>query len=470
MKPELRLEQKLYLSPQIILNLRLLALPALELECVLREEMEKNPSLEEVPEAGEEFEEEVKKKGEERKDDEFDWTDLLPEGIQEGGSGFRGVTSTSDESYEFSLPAGRSPVEAVLEMVRARLKAEDLVYAEYILQNLDEDGFLLITKEELKENLGISDEKLAQILEVIQSIEPGGIASSNHQEAFLAQLKRLGWTNESLEYQIVSSFYESWLKLDFKTLARRLRVKVEFARRAVENLKVLEMRPLRLYDNLQANYIEPDFVLTIEGEKLVINFRDENIPNLRISPYYRDILRNPKAFSQEEVEFAREKVRSALLFIKAIEERKAILKRVVEYIVDKQKRFFWEGEAGLIPLTIKDCARDLGYHPSKIYRALQRKYLSTPTGIFPLKKFFARGLRPSFAEGMGEALRSREGVKVRIKELLAVEDPNSPLSDEEIARRLAKEGVSISRRTVVKYRQELKIPSSRQRQRSQEKF
>lgn len=445
MKPELKLQQKLVLTPQLILNLKLLALPTLELEKVLREEIEKNPCLEESPES-EEILEEEKRKGEEGGSDEFDYTDLLPE------DGYYTPTiKTEDEPPDFSPPAPESPIDAITRLIRGELPREDHPYAEYILQSLDEDGFLTITREEILQNLEIDEGRLTKILQVIKAIEPGGIGAFTKQEAFLAQLEKRGFSSDSLEYQIIENFYELWLKMDYKRIAKETKRDWEKVEKALKNLKILEPRPLRQYYSTPLTYIEPDFEIKIEGTQINILFRDEYLPSLRIAPYYRDVLNNPNSYTAEEVEFAKEKVRNALNFIKAISARKKMLNKIVSYITEKQAQFFRNGS--LLPLSIKDCAKDLGIHPSIVSRAIVQKYLSTPTGIFPLRYFFSSGI--------GE--KSKVRVKERVKELIENEDPSSPLTDDEIVSRLQAEGVNIARRTVVKYREELKILSSRKR-------
>ncbi|MEO0102406.1 MAG: RNA polymerase factor sigma-54 [candidate division WOR-3 bacterium] len=454
MKQELKLQQKLILTPQLLLNLKLLALPTLELEQVLREEIEKNPCLEESLESEEALEEEEKTKGEDpslrhearRKDEEFDYTDLLPE------EGYYSPTiRTEEEPSDFSPPAPESPIDAIIGLIRAELPKEDHPYAEYILQSLDEDGFLTMTREEILQNLEIDEDKLKKILQVIKSIEPGGIGAFTKQEAFLAQLEKRGFSSDSLEYRIIENFYEPWLKMDYKTIAKEIKKELKEVEKALTNLKILEPRPLRQYYSNPLTYIEPDFEIKIEGDQINIFFRDEYLPSLRIASYYRDVLNNPNSYTAEEVAFAKEKVRNALKFIKAISARKKMLNKIVCYITEKQAQFFRSGS--LLPLTIKDCAKDLGIHPSIISRAIVRKYLSTPTGIFPLRYFFSSGI--------GE--KSKVSVKERVKQLIENEDPSSPLTDDEIVSRLKEEGVNIARRTVVKYREELKILSSRKR-------
>ncbi len=445
MKQEISLQQKLILTPQLLLNLKLLALPVMELEQVLREEIEKNPCLEEVTE-GEMVPEEETVEREEGRDEEFDYADLLP---QEGYS----LPTEKEEASEFSLPAPENPLEAIATLVRAKLPKEDYPYAEYILHTLDEDGFLTMSKEEFCQSLGITEEKLEKILEVIKSMEPGGIGAANRQEAFLIQLQKRGFSPTSLEYEIVKNFYESWLKMDHKKIAKETKRDLAEVNKALENLKILEPRPLRQYYSSPLTYIEPDFEVKMEGEKISVFFREEYLPNLRIAPHYREILNNPRAHTKEEVDFAKEKVRHALNLIRAIEERKALLYKVVSYIVEKQSLFFRTGQ--LSPLTVRDCAKELNLHPSIISRAVTRKYLSTPMGIFPLRHFLS--------PGMGE--KSKADVKMRVKELIEKEDPSSPLTDAQIVRKLQEEGVKCARRTVVKYREELNIPSCRKRKR-----
>jgi len=447
MRPELRQELKLTLTPQLILNLRLLTLPIMELEMVVREELEKNPSLEETQEF-EEPEEETKEL--EASKDEFNYAELLPEGTLS----LPYEEKPEGEAIETYAPQVLTPIDTVFSLVKFLLAEEDYSYAEYILHNLDEDGLLLLTFSELKENLGIDEERLVKILEAIKSIPPGGIGAQTRREVFLAQLKLLG-KSDSLEQRIIEDYYEAWLKMDYKAIAKGMQKEEREIREAFERMKILDPRPLRYYTVHYESYIEPDFEIRISGEKIEAIYKDDNLPQLRIAKYFREVIRNPKSFSPEEVEFAKEKVREALMFIKAIEERKSLLKRVVEYIIRKQERFFREGKEYLLPLTIKECGRELGLHPSNVSRAIQGKYLSMATGIFPLRYFFSTQI--------GE--KSKRSVKERIKEMIEKEPPDAPLGDEEIVERLKAEGVNIARRTIAKYRQELKIPPAYLRKR-----
>jgi len=456
MKHEIRLEQKLVLTPQLLLNIRLLALPTLELEQVIRQELEKNPTLEILPEEEAEkepLEEEMpeeKRRGEERREDEFDLSDFIPEDSGQWGIPYEGKEEFLPEAKEET-----SPMESLKRILRTRLKEEDLPYAEYILQSLDEDGLLPLPLEELSEVLGIEKERVSGIIEALKEIEPGGIGANTRQEMFLAQLKLLGFPSTSLEFQIIERFYSAFLSLNCEKIAREMRVSISEVKRALANLKSLEPRPLRKYSDKTCDFVEPDFAVHFSGENYSIIFRDERIPHLRISPYYRDVLRNPSSYTREEVEFVREKVREAVSFIKAIEARKKLLLRVVSYIVEKEKDFLKSG-GKITPLNLIDCARELGLHPSSVSRAIMRKYLSAPSGIFHLRFFFSSGI--------GD--KPKMSVTTRVKELIENEDPNSPLSDEEIRNLLQKEGVKIARRTVAKYRLLLKIPPSHLRRKN----
>jgi RNA polymerase sigma-54 factor len=450
MRQEIRLEQKLVLTPQLLLNLRLLGLPTLELEQVIRQELEKNPTLEILPEEEAEEMPEEERRGQERREDEFDLSDFIPE-----DSGHWGIPQKGKEEFLPEAKEEEEPMESLKRILRTRLKEEDLPYAEYILQSLDEDGLLRLPLEELSEVLAIEKERVSGIIEVLKEIEPGGIGAQTRQEMFLAQLKLAGFPSTSLEFQIIERFYSAFLSLNCEKIARQMRVSISEVKRALANLKSLEPRPLRKYSDKTCDFVEPDFAVHFSGENYSIIFRDERIPHLRISPYYSDVLRNPSSYTREEVEFVREKVREAVSFIKGIEARKRLLLRVVSYIVEKEKDFLKSG-GKITPLNLIDCARELRLHPSSVSRAIMRKYLSAPSGIFHLRFFFSSGI--------GD--KPKMSVKTRVKELIENEDPNRPLSDEEIRNLLQKEGVKIARRTVAKYRLLLKIPPSHLRRKN----
>jgi RNA polymerase sigma-54 factor len=445
MRQEIRLEQKLILTPQLLLNLKLLALPLLDLETAIEQEILTNPCLEiEEEKAAEEEKESPKKEN----DDEFSLEDLLPE----ENYGLPGK-SVEDDLFDVANPAPVSAIDEILKRLRQKLKSEDYPVAEFLCNCLDEDGFLEFPVEEIAQNLGITEEKVEKILEIMKTIEPGGIGAANLKEALICQLKLKGFSEDSIEIRMLTECEDLVKNKNYQRIAAKLKTNVLRIKEAFNNLANLEPRPLRRYGSQKPDYIIPDFKVYIEGENIYFELNEENLPRLKINNYYKEILLNQKNYEKEQVEFVKNKFKNAVMFIRAIDQRREILRKIMEYIIENQRDFFLVSREIIKPLSIKECGQKLGIHPSNISRAIAGKYLETPFGIFPLRSFFS--------SGMGET--SKSTIKAKIKNLIANEDKNHPLTDDEICEKLRAMGINIKRRTVAKYRQELNIPKASER-------
>jgi len=444
-RQEVRLEQKLILTPQLLLNLKLLALPILDLETVIEQEILNNPCLEIEEVKAEEGEKEI---GEKENDDEFSLEDLIPEENY-------GLPSKSGEDDLFDVvnPAPVSAVDELLTKLRQKIEKKDYPIAEFLCNCLDENGFLEFPLEEIAQNLGVEEERVEKILEIMKTIEPGGIGAANLKEALICQLKLKGFGEDSIEIRMLTECEDLVKNKNYQKIAAKLKTNVFRIKEAFNNLANLEPRPLRRYGSQKPDYVVPDFKVYIEGENIYFELNEDNLPRLKINNYYKEILLNPKNYEKEQVEFVKNKFKSAVMFIKAIEQRKETLRKIMEYIIENQKDFFLVSREIIKPLSIKECGQKLGIHPSNISRAIAGKYLETPFGIFALRSFFS--------SGMGET--SKSTIKAKIKNLIDNEDKNNPLTDDEICEKLKAMGINIKRRTVAKYRQELNIPKASER-------
>ncbi len=465
MKQELLLEQRLLLTPQLLLNLKLLTLPTIELQNLIQKELETNPALqtteeepEDVPIPPERYISQARTTPSEPEDSSApnteDWT--IADFIQDDGVHI----PTESEAMEFDpletyATAPVSLAEVILPKLRSLLTDTELPVAEYIIENLDEDGFLQVEKEEIMNTFKISSAKLNRILQTLQYIELGGLATKNTQEALLVQLELLGYDRNSLEYRIVEKYYKPMCKKQYTLIARSCNVSEKNVRDAILNIAQLEPKPARRFTQSNPVYVAPDFKVEWQEDKLVAVMIDDILPQLRLARRYREIILNPKSFPKEEVSFARAKLKSALMLIKGIESRKRTLKRVMDYILKEQQDFFQRGQEFLKPISIQNTGKALGIHPSTISRAIQGKYVETPFGIFPMRFFFV--------SGTGDV--ARHSLKDKIRQIIENEDKETPYSDDEIAMLLNKQGIKISRRTVAKYRDELKIPGCSERRR-----
>lgn len=456
MKPELRLEQKQIVTPQLLLNLKILALPNLELETLIRTEIEQNPALELASDSTEPAEKESETPLEnepepitETANEELD----LSEYINDDSFAYTAETEIGHEIIENTSPARANLETNLLNLIRPYLAETDHEIAEYIIGNLDNEGFLSITEEEIAHKFLTPITDIREILDIIRDIEPGGIAAVNLKQALLIQLQKMNYSNESNEVRIVREFYDLFLKRDHAQIIKELKISSNDLAHALLNLKNLEPRPIRQYLPDTAVYINPDFSIIWQNEKLTTLINDELFPVLKISKRYREILRHPKNFSPEEVNFARGKLQNAVNLLKAIESRKKLLVRIINYIIDNQYEFLINGKEYIKPLPIKNIAETLGVHISTISRACQGKYVETPVGIYPLKYFFTTGI--------GEF--SRHSLKEKIQNLIAQENKSKPYTDDMIVNKLAQQNIKLSRRTVAKYREELNIVNSAER-------
>lgn len=471
----LELRQELKLHPQLILTLKLLPLTTVELEGLVRQELEENPVLEERAEAsdsepaaaddfapdspeaeslaGQEF-----LGDSEQAPDELggstEFLDLVPD------DGFLAATfqpsaGGENETDAIDLAAAEGPgvVESLMPELRAVLSEEDARIAELVLESLDDDGFLAVPEEELALNHGLEIGRLRAVLYHIQRVEPGGIACLDQRSALLVQLELHGHGPETFEYRMIEQCWQALLQLQLGRVARLLKTDVESVKAAAVLLVGLEPRPGRRYSCRPTEYVAPDFSVFWRDNRICADYNDDRIPRLRLARRFVDILRNPRAFPPEQVDFARQKYQRAVMLLKAIESRRLTLERLIRVVVREQEDFFRHGPEHLKPATLKDAAAELGVHPSTVSRASANKYVETDYGIFPLKHFFKAGA--------GD--KSRASIKELIRNVIEKESPDDPLSDDQIGARLQEQGVKISRRTVAKYRGELGIPGRNQR-------
>lgn len=456
MKPELRLEQKQIITPQLLLNLKILALPNLELETLIRTELEQNPALELTSDANEALNTETETPLENESE--------LP--VNENSEEFNVADYISDDSsvypsetgVTFEMPENNSPARTSLETnlfnaVKPYLTENVYIVAEYIIGNLDDEGFLNIPAQEIAQKFNIALRETEEIIRAIQQIEPGGIGAENLQQALLIQLHILNYAETSLEIIIIRDYYQFFINRDLNQIAKALSVSENEISQAITNLKELEPRPIRRYLSDIASYINPDFSITWQNENLNASINDETFPVLKISKRYREILQQPQHFSREEVSFARIKIQSAINLIKAIDSRKNLLYRILNFIITNQREFLTNGKENIKPIPIKTVAEAMNVHISTISRACQGKYIETPVGIFPVKFFFSTGI--------GDF--SRDSLKEKIRQFIELENKAKPLTDDEIVTLLAQQNIKLSRRTVAKYREELNILNSNDR-------
>jgi|UniRef100_A0A7V3PV13 RNA polymerase sigma-54 factor len=461
-RPELR--QGLRLTPQLFLNLKLLVLPVIELQQLIEAELEQNPALELADDgdgldstAGDSAEEAVLggKTGDGDSNEEFDIAELLPQ------DGWDLPGQAPDEGEDEPVISEVTPTmkltyhDTLLPKLLAEVEPNDTRVAEEIVEWLNEEGFLSVNPAEISEATGIPLDTIKRVLGILRRIPPGGLGCPDVRTALIAQLELKGYSESSLEWRILNDYWNLFMEKKFKQLADKLQVPIEEIEGATVNICALEPKPGRQFNAPAPEYVVPDFSCEWRDGKIVAVEQDSNIPRIRIGRRFIEIIQHPESYPAEAVAFAREKVNNAMMFLKAIESRRRLLCRLMDWVIKRQKEFFQSGPEFLKPAMIKEAAAELGVHQATISRAISGKYVETQFGIFKLRDFFK--------SGTGGVARS--GIKEKIQAMIECEDKNNPLSDEEICSRLAAEGINISRRTVAKYRAELGIPGSDERRR-----
>jgi RNA polymerase sigma-54 factor len=454
LKQELKLAQKLVLTPQLQQAIKLLQLTRLELVEHINQELLENPVLEEAGEDGEP----------EPADAIMDRIiESDPYSAYDGGDGGGGGFSDSDEKQHFIENACLEKTSLMNHLVwqikMSSMYGDDAETGAVIAGNLNDDGYLTLSTNEIAENIGCDTASVERVLQKVQLFDPVGVASRNLAECLLVQARHYG-----LDAPTVSSIIEHHLhdleKRNYSGIAKKLGVSLGEVMKAVETITSLDPRPGRLYVEYEPQYIIPDVYVYKVGNEYVITLNDNGLPRLKISPFYRSILTGAREVPVATKDFIRDRIKSATWLIKSIHQRQRTLYRVAGSIVDRQKGFIDKGVSSLRPMVLKDVAEDVGVHESTVSRVTNGKYMHTPRGVFELKYFFTGRICSLNGED-----KSVESVKERIREIIAQEDGKKPVSDQKITQALRREGITVARRTVAKYRETLGILSSSSRKR-----
>jgi RNA polymerase sigma-54 factor len=325
---------------------------------------------------------------------------------------------------------------------------------EAIIQNLDGDGMLNASVEEIANMGPYPMEEVEKALAIVQGLDPAGVAARDLRESLRLQLRALGLEASPTDV-MVRDFMKQLQSHQYAEIGRQMGLAPDEVSHHVEIVKRLDPRPGSRYSRERSAYITPDVFVVKEGEEYKILLNDDGLPKLRISPIYRRMLEDKENRSEETRAYVKEKLRSALWLLKSVDQRQRTIYKVSESIVRHQRGFLDHGINQLRPLVLRDVANDIGMHESTVSRVVANKYMHTPRGVFELRFFFHSGITST----MGEAVSSVT-IKDRIRRMIESEDPARPLSDSRIAAALGGEGLPLARRTVAKYREELRIPPS----------
>jgi len=473
----LRQSQRVVMTPLLQQAIQLLQLSTLELQEVVNKELLENPLLEEVTPDTPETPADAPVSADtppaptveqlstdppptsERQTDElpFDFTAIMSAAGDDDHEERSLVSQEDRDDLPFeNIVRNQASLADHLEE-QLRFASEDAAVRRIgtqIIGNLDEDGYLRAEIEEIAQRSGATAEEVAAVLQVVQGFDPAGVAARNVQECLLLQLRR-DPLPDPVSVEIVETHFDDLSRRRYSDIARAMKLALDRIMESVEEIMALEPKPGRRFGGNDSRYIVPDVFVYKIGDEYTIVLNEDGIPRLRVNSLYRSLLRSSGNDARQYVE---QKLRSALWLIKSVDQRQRTLRKVTQSIVKFQREFLDRGLAHLRPLSLRDVGEDIGMHESTISRVTTNKYVETPQGLFELKFFFHSGI----ASGDGEMVSS-VSVKKMIQDILAAEDPAKPQSDQEVAQALQKRGLTIARRTVAKYREELGILPSHQR-------
>ena len=479
-----KLQQKLLqkLSPQQIQMIKLLEVPALQMEQRIKKELEDNPALEEGSEEDEElgneenedeqFDENDKDQEEFTLDDYIDDDDVPDYRLQANN-----YSKDDDKRTEIPFSVGSTFNEYLESQLNLRdLTEKQKVLGEYILGNIDEDGYLrrelvnIVDDLAFLQNLTTTEKELEEVLMVIQDLDPPGVGARTLRECLLIQLARKERTNTpvKLAYTILDLYFEEFSKRHYDKITSKLGIEESDLKSAIEEILKLNPKPGGVYSDSSsksAQQIIPDFILDLTEDGFDLHLNSRNLPELRLSSSYNEMLqsylkdRSQKKEMKEAILFVKQKIDSAKWFIDAIRQRQNTLLLTMNAIMEYQSEYFIDGdETKLKPMILKDVAEMTGLDISTVSRVANSKYIQTHFGIFSLKFFFSEGLQTD----NGEEVSTRE-IKRILQDCIENEEKRRPLTDERLTDILQEKGYQIARRTVAKYREQLNIPVARLR-------
>ncbi|MGH4118347.1 RNA polymerase factor sigma-54 [Clostridium sp.] len=446
-------EQKLIMTQEMQLSVKLLQMSSYELGQYVDKEMQENPVLEEKD----------VENNKNNKNDVKDFKEIIKYLEQDDYKGKNyGVKIEKEEVSPFYYIAQEKSLKDYLNEQIGLITEKNNVLniCKYMIENLDSKGYLPVKLSDICSEMAISIENAENALKILQSLDPQGIGARDLKECLRIQLCNLGNNDENI-YKIVDNYLELLAENKYTAIAKLLKVTTSDVQKYGDIIKTLEPKPSRgFYTGETVKYIIPDAYINKIDNEYFISMNEDVLPKLNINSLYKEIIKEEK--DVEAVEYVKDKLNSAMFLIKSIEQRKNTVYRVLEEILSTQKDYFDNGAEYLKPMTLKIIANNLEMHESTISRAIREKYVSVNNGkIIKIKDLFINGI----ASAVGGEDISTINIKTSIKEMVNNEDAKKPLSDQIICNRLNIEGMNISRRTVAKYREELMIKSSSKRKR-----
>ena len=441
---ELNQSQKLILTTQLKQSLAILNMSRLEVEEEIRKESESNPLLEaEKNEEGIDWEKYIKHM--ESVNIRQDKNDAPYS--SENAVDFENMIRSTSNLYDYLID----------ELKYFKLTFEEKRICRYIIDSLDEDGYLRINDKEIYDELRVDASLFRRCLDIVQQLDPPGIGARNISECLILQLERMGISNNIVE-NIIMNDLELIGRNKLKDIAKKYKISIEKCKEAIEIIRHLDPKPGRACSNDKCVYVQPDVIVDKIDGKYIVHTNEKDVYNIKINDFYRNMMTD-KDSDKEAKDFIKDRLNSAATLIKNIESRKSTILRIAEAIIDEQQEFIQKGEKYIKPMKMKDIADKLEIHESTVSRGVNGKYMLTPFGLYEFKFFFNAALETdNSSEGASSA-----GIKRDIKDIIDGENKKKPLSDDAISKLLKEKGVSVARRTVAKYREEMGIPSSSRR-------
>jgi RNA polymerase sigma-54 factor len=449
--------QKLAIGPQMQQSLQILQAPTLELRQIIQQEINVNPVLElESPEEisleetqPEDPEDTAEMEAISQMDEE--WRDYWAQSLSQNSRS----RQEDDERWKFLMDSIVAPTtlqEHLVEQLRTTdgVEREVVTLVEFLIGNLNDDGFLNASIDDLSLQHGIPIADLRQAKRLLQSFDPVGVGAADLRECLLIQMERLG-KKKHLAYRIADEHFDDLANKRFPILSRKLLVTVEQVSKAADFISTLDPRPAQRFAVMQNTYVSPDIMVERQGDEWVATMLNGDLPRLRISNSYKDMLSQPDG-SGEVRTYIRDKIRSGKFLIRSIHQRQQTIQKIANEILRHQHEFLERGRSHLRPLNMAQVASEVGVHETTVSRAIAGKYMATPHGLVELRFFFSHGVKTDSGEDL-----SNTSVKTAIAELIKGEPKHKPLSDDKLTKLLSDQGIQVARRTVAKYREALGI-------------
>jgi len=471
LRQQLKLTQQLIMTPQLQMAIKLLQLSRLELMDAIRQELEENPTLEETqetvsrdqlaqenPDQAPVAERTKEVTIDEKIPSDIDWSNYIDEYNSPGR--VRHETEDRDTpQYEAFISHKESLSDHLLwQLLMASPSQEEKDIGSLIIGNIDKDGYLQTTTEELAEQANVTPDDIEEVLFLLQSFDPIGVCARDLKECLLLQARNLGLQN-TLVTRIISDHINHLENKNYKAICRALKVSLDEVIAAVEIITNMEPKPGRQFSEDEPQYITPDIYVYKTEDDYAIVINDDGLPKLKVNAFYKQAITRDKEVGGNARNYIQDKLRSAAWLIRSIHQRQKTIYKVMESILKYQRDFFNKGITHLKPMVLRDVAEDIGMHESTISRVTTNKYAYTPQGIFELKYFFNSSIKRVHGEAIASA-----SVQAKIKQLIESEDPRKPYSDSKMAELLKAQNIDIARRTVAKYREMMGVlPSSKRK-------